>query len=605
MKSVWIFCIVFLIISCEYKVEGDFYRDVAPPEVVAPFEIRLDQVHPADTIYIFAITQLSLRLNTDGKELYDLTIAIDGKALEYYRPYDASLGTYQFTINPWEFSNGKHKLLVNVITASGSGSLADMMKMEGFQGEMAWNVYIINDFEDNFNIGYRKTEDDLLEFYWELPDIPQGLFDKYEIKAGSELLSITDQSRKSVIVKDYVCGDVQCWASVLLKTYDGYTRQFFKYINFTSPIPQLYFKDISLDKLLIYWDKPFSKARFRLSEEYTNGGIQTTDTFLIVPQVPFSGGISYYLFIYPEKSQEIYSYIFSSRWHSISSSFPYASNIVYHTAMGKILAISNDQVLTIDPTTFNETVQAKLPYSSFCLLSCVQGSSKIAIRHETELWIYPDHNFTNPLVVPNKWNWDPIFFQLTNNDRMFIIDFNNDAEDVCNVYDAINGADIFSFNVHRANPTPKWSISADGKYFCEATPNGMTIHQIGETDIEQTIQVSGYYTDAMFNPVNPNQLVVKERDNIQIFESSNFTNPVHSFVISASARLLNIDPATGYLLYLQRYSNRDTLRVAPPELVDKPLFSIATSYPEVVLIDNCLINKDGAQIFNITPYLKP
>jgi hypothetical protein len=376
-------------------------------------------------------------------------------------------------------------------------------------------------------------------------------------------------------------------------------------LDFSSPVPKLYFKDISLDKLLVYWDRTYSKAKFRLSEEYTHGGIQTTDTFLIVPQVPFSGGIYYYLFIYPEKSQEIYSSIFTSNHHSITSSISYASRITYHKYLEKILAISNDQIWTIHPTTFTETVQVKTPYLSSHQLSCIPGSSKTAIGRGTELWIYPDHSFSNPVIVHNEWDWSPVFFQLTNNDRIFVIDGSHSRNDECQVYDAISGTRIFSFDTFRRSVYPKWTVSSDGKYFCEATTNGMRIHQIGATGVEQTVDVPGYYTDALFHPLNPGQLVVKERDNIQIFESSDFTVPALSFAVPASTKLLNIDPATGHLLYLQRYSNRDTLRVAHTESVDKPLFSIATSYPEVVLLNNCLVNRQGAQIFNITPYLKP
>jgi len=603
MKNVWIFGIVLLIISCEYKPEGDFYHEVTPPEAEALFEIQLNQIQPLNTIFLFGITQLTLHLNTYGKELYELKISMDGRTLELYSIYGVP-GNYGFMINPWEFSNGDHKLSVSIVTASGSGSLADMMGMEGYQGEISWNVYTINDLEDKFNINYRKTEDDMLEFRWEMQNIPETIFEKYEIQVGMKHLNITDQRQKSFIVEDYVCGDIQFHITVFLKSYDGYIQHFNKYLNFTSPVPKLYFKDISIDKLLIYWDKPFSKARFSLSQDwFSHEGILTTDTFLIVPQVPFSGGITFYLIIYPDKLQVLDSYDSTYGGHSISSRFTYALNIAYHTTMGKILAISNDQAWTINSTTFNETIQAKLPYSSFRLLSCVPGSSKIAIRHGSELWIYPDHTFTNPVIVPNKWDWYPVFFQLTNNDRIFIIDISYGTEDICNVYDVTDGSVIFSFNIRPFNSI--WSVSSDGKYFCEATRNGMTIHQIGASDIEQTVQVPGYYTNAMFNPLNPDQLVVKERDNIQIFESSDFTNPVHSFVIPSSANLLNIDPATGYLLYLQQYPNRDTLRVARPEMVNKPFFSIATSYPEVVLLDNCLINIYGAQIFNISQYLKP
>ena len=603
MKTFCILCIVFLIIACEYKVDGDFYREVTPPEPEIQFEVKLNNIYPADTIYLLSAARITLYLNTNERELYDLKITLDGRTLEHFQAHDG-IRPYVFFIDPSEISDGNHKLSVNIITASGSGSLADLMKMEGYQGEMVWNVYTVNNFEEKFTLGFRKMEG-MLEFYWELPEIPHVLFDKYEIRAESTHLSITDQSKKSVIVEDYVCGDIQCSVSIVLKNHEGDTRSFFKYLNFSSPTPQLYFKDISLNKLLVYWDKPFSKARFSLRLGwFSDEVIFTTDTFQIVPQVPFSAGVTYYLSIYPEKSEDIYTHIYTYKEHSITSNFSHASNVAYHTDIGKILAISNDEIWTINPTTYNETTLAKLPYSNSRFLSCVTGTSKIVIRHEEEFWIYPDHTFSSPsIIVPNRWGWAPEFFQITNNDRIFTVDMGYGTDDVCNVYDAIDGSVIFSFNISRFYSI--WSVSINGKYFCEATANGMTIYKIGIKGVEQTVHVPGFYTGVFFNPLNPDQLIAKERDNIHLFESPDFTTPVLSFIVPASARLLNIDPATGNLLYLQRYSSQDTLRVARLELIDRPLFSMATASTDVILLDNCLINTHGAKIFNITPYLNP
>jgi len=608
-RSLGILGIVLWFISCEYKADEDFYRELEPPVPEAMFDVQLNQIHPADTIYLFGYSRLTLHLNIDGKSLYNLKIAIDGLILQYYESYPI-----HFDINPLDFSNGNHKLSVSITTSSNSGSIADLMGMEGYQGEIIWNVYTMNDFENRFNINYRKTEDDMLEFFWEIPRIPHTLFEKYEIQAGSKRLLIIDQHQKSFIAEDYVCGDIQFYITVFLKTYEWYSMNYTKHIDFSSPVPKLYFEDID-DKLLVYWNKTFSKARFMLSEGYTNEGIQTTDTFLIAPQTPFSEWVDYYLFIYPEKSEEIYSNNFVSGRHSITSSISHALCVTYHTPLERILAISHDQIWTIHPTTFTETLQTKTPFSGYPRILSIPGSPKIAINQYYELWIYPDHNFTNPLVIPHElgwgWPWHPVFFQLTNNDRVFWIDGYYNPNDVCDIYDVINGKKLFSFKIRSPITYPNWTVSADGKYFCEATTNGMTIHQIGETSIEQTVHVSGYYTDALFHPLNPDQLIVKERENIQIFESTDFTKPALSFVIPSTASLLNIDPATGHLLYLQRYATQDTLRVARPELVDKPLFSMATAYTDVVLLGNCLIHTYGAhtpynaQIFNIAPYLKP
>ena len=131
---------IFLFTACEYDPSGNNFIELTPPDDFIAIEISLNNINPSDTIYVYQDTQFSLKLNAGNRNLRQFTILFGTQEHSYYS-WENPLN---FVISPSENREGVYKLTVNAIFASGSGSLADLMGMEGYTGEMSWNIRIIH-----------------------------------------------------------------------------------------------------------------------------------------------------------------------------------------------------------------------------------------------------------------------------------------------------------------------------------------------------------------------------------------------------------------------------------------------------------------------------
>ncbi|WP_352422416.1 hypothetical protein [Proteiniphilum sp.] len=60
-----------------------------------------------------------------------------------------------FIFYPDHVDEGVHKLTIGATFTSGTGSLADMMGLEGYAGELSWNIRVIHNPQDRFEVDYR------------------------------------------------------------------------------------------------------------------------------------------------------------------------------------------------------------------------------------------------------------------------------------------------------------------------------------------------------------------------------------------------------------------------------------------------------------------
>ena len=563
MKSLFIcLIVVFALISCEYKADSEYYRDLEPPSTSIPLEINLNDVDPSDTIYIMDVTRLTLKVNTYGKSLKNVQFMLD-----HHRIGSGN----EVIIYPNDLDDGKYKLTVVVDVSSGSGSLADMMGMEGYEGEMSWNIRIMRDFDPGLKLGFRKNADHKLEFYWETSTyIPKSIFERYEVR-GDVPINITDQDRKSVVFEDYVCGWTAGSVDLHIKCIDGYSRYYHQALSFESPMPNLYFEALDVSRLRIYWDKPFIDAKYELIAVNTIiPSIYTSDTTVVVASPPFTVTQGYQVKMYPKNSTKTETNAYISGGYRIGDRVIISANDVdFYNVKNQLFAVYYRQLFAINLQTFAEMHQIDLVEpGAHSKISCVPGSSKIAVKQNYSFFVYPDDSFINPVIVYKSDNWITNFFKLTNNDHLFIVDWNE-----CEVFDINTGAMRFRFDVVEY-PASR-SVSADGKYFCCASSNGLTIYSIGSSAVDNVTTITGSYSNALFNPANPQQLIVKQGNEIQILEAPDF-HSIYTFSAPYST-LLDVDPANGNILYHQRYTQMDSLHVIRTTPFIKPVFAIAIS----------------------------
>src|SRR5690554_6821543 len=137
---------ILLFTSCEYDPGGNNFLDINPPEDSIQIEISLNDQHPADTLYLYQNTLISIKISSP-KDLQQAKVLLDGQ--EYKDIWSEPL---DFMIYPDQINEGSHKLTVDAIFNSGSGSLADLMGLEGYKGELSWNIRIIHNPQDKFEV---------------------------------------------------------------------------------------------------------------------------------------------------------------------------------------------------------------------------------------------------------------------------------------------------------------------------------------------------------------------------------------------------------------------------------------------------------------------
>ena len=593
MKSV-LLCLIIVIslISCEYKADNDYYRELEPPAVSIPLEINLNDVDPNDTIYIMNDTRLTLNVNTNGKTVRNVNYMLGNEKIG---------SGDEVIIYPYNIIDGTYKLTAEVIVSSGTSSLADMMGMEGYQGEMSWNIRIVKNFDPELKLGFRKNADDLLEFYWETSTyIPKSIFEKYEVR-GEAPINITDLDRKNITFEDYLCGWTAGSVDLFIKCLDGYSRYYHKALSFESPMPNLYFETLDVNHLRVYWNKPFIDARYELSLNYsTLPAVVTFDTSAIVSSPPFPETWRYGIQMYPKNSTIAQSrYDFDGGYNLGRRGI--SGTLDYYGTQNKILQLGNT-LNAIDLQTLAQTpLINNLDPGRNPDISCVPGSNKIALKLRDGYYIYLDDSYTNPTIIYRSDEYlIAEIFKLTNNDRLFVIE---NYAPVCDVYDVNTGSLLFSFDII-ARPASR-SVSPDGKYFCCASGQGLTIYSMGTSGIENVTTLPGSYSNALFNPANPQQLIVKRGNDIQVLETSDFQS-IYTLTAPYSV-LLDIDPANGNIFYYQRYVQRDSLHVIRATPFFKPAFSVATSVRDYLkLRGNILTEYQSHNCFvDITQYLKP
>ena len=238
--------------------------------------------------------QIFIKLNAEDKELKETTIFLDGKELASY--WNNSINISLF-LN--ELSEGVHTLTVNAVFFSGSGSLADLMGLEGYEGELSWTILVIHDVEKSYKVDYRLNEEGFLEIYWE-NDLPEKIIEKYLVCNSFDKASfINDPKQKSYIDYEYVCG----YQHYEVYTYLKSGVLFMKSFTIEKPVPKIHIEEMGIHQLRIYWDKPFANGRFRIEEEYFNViSSNMKDTTITIPQI-FGKYRKFDLTIKPQKAE--------------------------------------------------------------------------------------------------------------------------------------------------------------------------------------------------------------------------------------------------------------------------------------------------------------
>ncbi len=592
---------ISLTVACEYEPAGNNFVELDPPEENLLIGISLNDVNPSDTIYLYRNTSFSIK--TYPREgLLETAVLLDNK--EYKKYYDNSLS---FVIYPDQLTEGVHKLTVKAVFSSGTGSLADRMGLEGYMGEVSWNIHVLRDPQDYFAVGYGINDEGFLEISWKNA-APESMISHYTIHAGltqSSDIIINDATKKSFIDSGYVCGSAYYEITTHLK--DGFS--FLKRLSFDKPAPKISFEDLGLDKLRVFWDTPFANGRFILRDGNTTIASGIHDTTIIIPQI-FGQTRQFYLETRPRNAgyDNFHNKFTANGLFCLGTSlglpnwplyaYSITDNIIYTSKYDNLVAY-NASTLQVKNTVSIVGNPWGLIYGG--KIAAAPHNSTVAAMTGEETWIFTDSRFINPVIIPSLPDDNHTrLAALTSDDRFFVV---HGGTNICKVFNSLTGAKIFEipFTYKTIYDLPDFvTVSDNGKYFCAPSENGIEVFEINGTTTNLLYTDTRRYKGAMFVPSKPDQLLLRVDSDIELRQMPGF-NLIQSLNVSAfGAWLCNIDPASMNLLYHQN----DSLKVCKIDNLSKTLFKIRSDAKNTKMFNNKLLTEGASGItFDITPYL--
>lgn len=593
---------MLLFVACEYEPRGNNFVDLTPPEDNVPIEISLNDINPSDTIYLYKNTLISIKISSPI-DLQQAVVLLDG---EQYKNMGSD--TPGFTFYPDQMDEGVHKLTVDAIFTSGSGSLAEMMGLEGYTGELSWNIRVIHNAQDRFKVNYRVNEEGFFELFWNNA-IPDNYIERYTVDllwTQESRITINDAQQKSFVDYGYICKYASYEVKTLLKDGTIFTRT----LSIDIPAPKVYFEDLGVDSLRVYWDKPFANGRFNLLEESKTIATEIQDTSIIIPQL-FGKTRQFNLEITPLKAGYDYYHIISSDWSNFrqgtSLGLPNWELYAYSITDNIIYTGKYNNLVAFDATSLQELNTVSIMGNPWGFayggkIASAPHNSTVAAMTGEETWIFTDSRFIQPIKIsPLRGDVNNRLCALTSNDRFFVVQ--QDAT-ICKIFNSLTGEKIFElpFTYKTIYTFPDFaSVSENGQFFCASSDNGIEIFEIEGTATNLLYTDTRDYTGAMFVPSQPDKLLIRVGTDIEIRQLPDF-NVIQTLDVSANgAFLCNIDPASMSLLYYQN----DSLKVCKINNLAETIFKIRSDEKTCKMFNNKLLTHGkGGICFDINPYLR-
>lgn len=593
---------IVLFVACEYEPSGNNFLDLTPPEDQIAIEISLNDVNPSDTIYIYQTTSFSLKIKSP-KDLKQIVVLLDGE-----EPMNMWANSSGFIFYPDQVDEGVHKLTIGATFTSGTGSLADMMGLEGYAGELSWNIRVIHNPQERFEVDYRINEEGFLELFWKNA-VPESFIESYTIHSGLTQdadITIKNATQKSFVDYGYVCG----YAVYTVKTQLKDSAVFHQTLSIDTPIPTVYFEDLGLDKLRVYWDKPFANGRFNIvTDEKNTIASAIQDTTITIPQL-WGKTRQFKLEIKPRIAE--YDNLHNNKTaygnfcQGIFLDIPNWPLYAYNSADNIIYTSSYNDLVAFNATTLQKINSVSIIGNPWGLIyggkiSSAPHNSTVAAMTGEETWIFSDSRFADPIIIkPLPGSVQTRLAALTSNDRFFVV---QKGSNTCLVFNTLTGEEIFQFpfTYNTIYDIPDLvSVSENGQYFCASSENGIEVFEINGTTTNLLYTDTRHYKGAMFVPSQPDNLLLRVGSNFELRHIPDFNIIQKLDVPETGVALCNIDPASMNLLYYQN----DSLRVCKINNLTETIFKIRSDETTCKMFNNKLLTRgNGGIAFDINPYV--
>jgi len=292
-------------LSCTYDTDEIYIRKVIKnPD--APEIGILDPILLTDTIFVYGSYKIfDLNFRSSNQEIIGVNFTIDDSVSMFVRSDNGKVH-----YDPGFLTQGSHTLKLDLITHSGSSSIADLLEIEGYVFSSTWILMVVHEYYTYLEEGivngylritfpqYRNT--DLKEY-----EISRFAGEGYTVIGGVSSPEFTDstysgESASYKVVVHTVSGDVLSWG-------EGY-------FNRNLPVSGLYISQeneyyIAWNKSKYYnaVDKYYTEISTPYSQEVSSKYFDAPDdTILFMPDLQHGETILFKLRVIPKEGNIVF-----------------------------------------------------------------------------------------------------------------------------------------------------------------------------------------------------------------------------------------------------------------------------------------------------------
>lgn len=527
--------------ACEYDSDNIHYKDIEKPKDIQ-IGVDLAGVNPNDTIYIYANTRLSYSIKTEDAELLKQDFYLDEK---YVLATDGVISIY-----PSSYVNNRaYKLRMNIELKTNSGSIASILGLEKYIGDIYFNVKFVKS-DLKLNIKQQKTRDKHLQIVWDKPNLKQIDVDYYEVLyyddllIGEQIARISNQDETQFTDKQFVYG----YKSYIIKTYfkDSKIEPWIDYYTVEYPAfsqDDFTFENIALDKVNISWKKNLEYACKIVFVDSDNKIKYLSDTDKYVEaffpsRLPSTA--YYKMYILPKDADNsTYSKYKSIGVSYISQSIDYSMrDISYDLGRSLFYELYRDGVNIYDGKlmTLKETIKFPNLVHEWSTIYYSAQTGKIVYQDKEKdfFYIFADNKFEQP-------------------DNQYISRFSGMTKNkLIGNLNELNGLSVLDINTNTLlySIPCYWShnVSSDGKYvsFLNYDTSVLYVYELKDSSAEIILEkkLEYKYDQYTFDPTNSDLLIVHDAGR---FYTINIKNGKKSKEVTGY--FISVDPVTGNYLY--------------------------------------------------------
>ncbi len=318
MKTLYLPILAVLIVagfaSCEYQLNSDNFRDIAPPDTTKTIHINLS---PFEKQYVFTVpTFVTYDLNTFGLNVYNVEFFVGEQSI-----HKGNTQTDDFMFEPSPWGIGIETMTMVVTTNSNTGSLADLLGAEGLVFQYSWEVFLDGGNPNPVEITAIENKNGVLEIEWEKYN--RFNFQKYvlyknfgEAEWEGEKHVIAEIDKPGIhrfADSSFVGGTGIYWVEIHASNQKAVSQR----KRFDHPFPQLDTITVTGGSARFTWSKnkfynSVEKVTLTMPDYYPNPDIvlftseNLNDTSVVVDNLRFGSATDYTLSFYPKSDIRIY-----------------------------------------------------------------------------------------------------------------------------------------------------------------------------------------------------------------------------------------------------------------------------------------------------------